>query len=166
LCGGLFYWFLLDRFEADERVPCDLADALKKFTKLLPCKADRRPRRSFLASNSIAPSTLLSGAFSRSTPRPYLSRIHRTRGLTAEIAPHRDALRIDRPRELTSVSSTAVIRQRADQLIGGSVKYPQCRCRTGARRFNSKSSVTRIVFGSRNRNGVGAAAYGIDGQSS
>jgi hypothetical protein len=38
-----------------------------------------------------------------------LSQSHRARGLTAEIAAHSDALRIDRPPELTAISSAAIV---------------------------------------------------------
>jgi hypothetical protein len=38
-----------------------------------------------------------------------LPQSHRARRLTAEIAAHGDALWIDRPRELTAVSSAAIV---------------------------------------------------------
>ena len=56
-----------------------------------------------------------------------LSQSHRARGLTAEVAAHGDALRIDRPRELTAISSAALVRKRADQLATGSNKHLQGR---------------------------------------
>jgi hypothetical protein len=42
--------------------------------------------------------------------------------LTAEIAPNGDVLWINGPVELTAISSAAIIRKRADQLIAGSNK--------------------------------------------
>jgi hypothetical protein len=56
-----------------------------------------------------------------------LSQSHCARGLTAEVAAHGDALRIDRPRELTAISSAALVRKRADQLATGSNKHLQGR---------------------------------------
>ena len=56
-----------------------------------------------------------------------LSQSHCARGLTAEVAVHGDALRIDRPRELTAVSSAALVRKRANQLSSGSDKHLQGR---------------------------------------
>jgi hypothetical protein len=56
------------------------------------------------------------------------SRSHRARGLTAEVAAHGNALRIAWPGELTAVPSAAIVRKRADQLISGRDKHPQCRC--------------------------------------
>src|SRR5262245_24927249 len=53
-----------------------------------------------------------------------LSRSYRTRGLTTETAAHGDALWIGGPVELTAVSSTAVVRKRADQLISRGDKHP------------------------------------------
>jgi hypothetical protein len=78
-----------------------------------------------------------------------LPQSHRPRRLTAEIAAHSDALRIDRPRELTAESSAAVVRERADQLTTGSDKHLQCRCCTGARRLNPQSALGAVVFGTR-----------------
>jgi hypothetical protein len=57
-----------------------------------------------------------------------LPRSHRACGLTTEIAAHRDVLWIDRPGELTAVSSAAIIGKRADQLISGRDKHPQGCC--------------------------------------
>ena len=56
-----------------------------------------------------------------------LSQSHCARGLTAEVAAHGNALRIDRPRELTAISSAALVRKRADQLATGSNKHLQGR---------------------------------------
>ena len=56
-----------------------------------------------------------------------LSQSHCARGLTAEVAAHGDALRIDRPRELTAISSAALVRKGADQLATGSNKRLQGR---------------------------------------
>ena len=79
-----------------------------------------------------------------------LSQSHCARGLTAEVAAHGDALRIDRPRELTAVSSAALVRKRADQLVTRSDKHLQGRVRISARRLNSQSALRAVVFGSRN----------------
>ena len=57
-----------------------------------------------------------------------LPRSYRTRGLTTEIAAHGNILRIDRPGELTAKPPAAIVRKRANQLIGGRDKHPQCRC--------------------------------------
>jgi hypothetical protein len=95
-----------------------------------------------------------------------LSQSHRARRLTAEIAAHGDALRIDRPRELTAVSSAAIVGKRSDELAAGSDKCLQRRVCTRARRLNSQSAVAAVVFGPRDRNRVGAARRGIDSQSS
>ena len=57
-----------------------------------------------------------------------LPRSYRTRGLTAEIAPDGDVLWIDGPVELTAKPPATIVRKRANQLIGGRDKHPQCRC--------------------------------------
>jgi len=49
------------------------------------------------------------GACAKGLPRSY-----RSRGLTAEIATHRNILRIDWPRQLTAKPSAAIVRKRAD----------------------------------------------------
>jgi len=56
-----------------------------------------------------------------------LSQSHCAGSLTAEVAAHGYALRIDRPRELTAISSAALVRKRADQLSIGSDKHLQGR---------------------------------------
>lgn len=75
---------------------------------------------------------------------------HRTCGLSAEVALHGDALRIDRPRELTAESSGAIVRKSSDQLIGGSNKNLQGRVCTRACRLKTQSAIAGLVFGSRN----------------
>jgi hypothetical protein len=126
---GLFYWFLHDRLEAGKRVPCDWAVAGTKVYKVvtLQSKQAAAPRFLGLKLHDVSQSP-----FSRPVPAlntsPLLPDGHRTRRFPAEIAAHRDALRINGPRELTAESSTAIVRKRADQLIGGSMKYAQCRC--------------------------------------
>jgi len=72
-----------------------------------------------------------------SVARRRLSRSHRARGLTTEIAAHGDALRVHWPRELTAVSSAAFVRKRADQLIAGRDKRLQGRVCPRARRLNA-----------------------------
>ena len=74
-----------------------------------------------------------------------LPRSHRTRGLTTEIAAHGDVLWIDGPVELTAVSSAAIIRKCADQLITGRDKHLQGRC------LHACSSPQRVVCGYRLR---------------
>ena len=89
-----------------------------------------------------------------------------SRGLTTKIAAHGDALRIDRPGELTSIPPAALIRKRANQLIVESDKRLQRRICTRARRLNSKSAIARLVFRQRDRDRVGAGGCRIDRQSS
>ena len=66
-----------------------------------------------------------------------LPRSYRAGGLTAEIASDGDVLWIDGPIELTAVSSAAIIRKYADQLITGRNKSLQGRVCTRARRLNA-----------------------------
>jgi len=94
-----------------------------------------------------------------------LPRSYRTRGLTAKIAAHCDVLWIDRPAELTAISSAAIVGKRADQLITGRDKRLQACVSTRARRLNAQPVLTAVVFSSRDCNSVGAARCGIDGQS-
>ena len=93
-----------------------------------------------------------------------LSQSHRARRLTAKIAPHRDALRIDGQRELSTESSAAVVRKRADQLITRRDEHLQGRVCTRAGRLNPQSAVACLVFGSRDRDRISAGR--IDRQSS
>src|SRR5262249_49584440 len=77
-----------------------------------------------------------------------------------------DVLWIDGPGEFTAESSTAIVGQRADQLITGRDKRLQrCVC-TRTRRLNAQSALPAVVFSSRNCNSVDAARCGIDCQSS
>ena len=85
---------------------------------------------------------------------------HCSRGLSTEIAAHRDGLRIDWPGELTAESSTAIVRKRSDQLITGSDKYLQGRCCIRARRLNTQFAIAGLVFGSRDRDRVSAGSAG------
>ncbi len=91
---------------------------------------------------------------------------YRTGGLTTEIAPDGDVLWIDGPIELTPVSSTAIVRQRSDQLIIRRDKRLQRRVSPRARRLNAQSPIAHRVFGARDGNSISAARCGIDGQSS
>ena len=92
-----------------------------------------------------------------------LSQSHRARRLTAEIAAHRDALRIDRPRELTAVSSAAIVGKRSDELAAGSDKCLHRRVCTRARRLNSQSAVAAVVFGLRDRDRISAGRIDCQG---